>query len=448
MSRFITCLLISSVNVIAYNHHFFHRSGVTTRFPSAQYAATVDIASVAESVADTAAAPLIPVVEPVAMRTDLLDAESRIAGALKILNSKTSSIYRDKSFDGEGSLSTEKKPPLLFLPGLDGIGNYSADSVSKLNLAFDVWKMATVGDDRSTFIELATLVIKALEVFGEPVVLVGESFGGLLAAYVALRAKKGSVAKLILVNPATSFDRTNWNLVAPIIASTGLAFPVVGISALLATAVDLAQIRRYSLRAVSKMNSAESAIKSVNTWIEAGRFLLDLIPPVTLNWRILNWFNAGTSIMEGKYSKIDTPTLILVGKNDRLLPSQAEGKRLKKEMTSAPIVEVIEFDIGHALLENNFQDFTSVILKSKVFAVPEVETLDCAMPTREDMDLVEKQVRCIIIMSEISMKTSLGVTVSTSLNLSLQCNTLSCSTEHFLMPSVQCFSHEALIDSL
>ena len=393
MSRLFVSLLLSSVNVIAYNHHFFHRTGVTMRLPSAQYATTVDVSLIAESIAETDAAVLIPVVEPVAMRIDLLDAESRIAEALKILSSKTSSIYRDRSFDGEESASMEKKPPLLFLPGLDGIGNYSADSVSKLNLAFDVWKMATVGDDRSTFIELAKFVIKALEVFDEPVVLVGESFGGLLAAYVALRAKKGSIAKLILVNPATSFDRTNWNIVAPIIASTGVAFPVVGISALLATAVDLAQIRRYGLRAVSKMNSAESAMKSVNSWIDAGRFLLDLIPPVTLNWRILNWFNAGTSIMEGKYSQIQTPTLILVGKNDRLLPSQAEGKRLKKEMTGAPIVEVIEFDVGHALLENNFQDFTSVILKSKVFAVPEEETLDCAMPSKDDMDLVEKQVR-------------------------------------------------------
>lgn len=331
--------------------------------------------------------------------TDSLDQPIQIAalgGSVKarIHNSKTVSIYRSTSCDTEDT-SDEiiKKVPLLFLPGLDGVGNYSSNSVGKLNLVFDVWKMATKGDDRSTFIELASVVLKALDTFDEPVVLVGESFGGLLAAYVALRAKEGKIAQLVLVNPATSYDRTNWNIVAPLLAGTGIAFPVFGISALLATAVDIAQIRRVGGKVISSISSPDSAVEIFSNLFEAGKYLLDLIPPATLNWRISKWFGAGTSIMEGKYCQIKTPTLILVGKNDRLLPSQLEGKRLLKEMTGSRKVEVKEFNVGHALLEENFIDFAAVMLKSSVFTVPKEDSLDVTFPTKEDMTDVEKQVR-------------------------------------------------------
>ena len=57
------------------------------------------------------------------------------------------------------------------------------------------------------------------------VILVGESFGGLLAPSVAMRmesiaGKDGSpIIGLVMVNPATSLDRTNWSAFAPILAS-------------------------------------------------------------------------------------------------------------------------------------------------------------------------------------------------------------------------------------
>ena len=313
--------------------------------------------------------------------------------ALPARRTKTVSIYKDTSCDIDDTLTTlGKKSPLLFLPGLDGVGNYSAGSVGKLNLIFDVWKMATKGDDRSTFLELAAVVLKGLDTFDEPVVLIGESFGGLLAAYVALRAKEGKISKLVLINPATSFDRTNWNVLAPIIASTGRAFPLIGMSALLATAVDMSQIQRVGLRVASKLKSPAIAVDVFTNLFNAGIALLDLIPAETLNWRIQQWFTVGTSIMRGKYSQIKVPTLILVGKNDRLLPSLLEGRRLKKEMTSSKQVEVKEFDIGHALLEEDFIDFGDIILKSDIFAIPREDPLLAPFPTKEDMVDVEKQV--------------------------------------------------------
>jgi pimeloyl-ACP methyl ester carboxylesterase len=398
ISTLLILTLYSIIGTIAFNHpriiHGTNRPLRTTIIRATTVDATTTQISASSSetvILDNAINSVenpVPTAGPV-----LVDSESLIVSSLEALNTKTVSIYRDLSYSGSEKYSElGKKQNLLFLPGLDGIGNYSAGCVGKLNDVFNVWKMATTGDDRSTFMELAAFVIQALEKFDGPVILVGESFGGLLASYVALRAKKGRVEKLILINPATSFDRTNWNLVAPIIANTGAAFPVIGISALLATAVDIAQIRRIGSKMASLMTSPDEVVKFFNFALGSSKYLLDSIPPEALSWRISKWFGIGISVMKDKYSQITAPTLILIGKNDRLLPSSSEGKRLKKEMTGSAKVQVKEFDVGHALLEDGFVDFTDIILMSDIFAVPEEESLDCAMPTEKDMEDVEKQV--------------------------------------------------------
>jgi hypothetical protein len=82
-------------------------------------------------------------------------------------------------------------------------------------------------------------------------------------------------------------------------------------------------------------------------------------------------------------------TLILIGKNDRLLPSELEGKRLLKEMTGSERVDVKEFECGHALLEDGFIDFADEIMKSSVFDQP-LNSLDVPMPTAKDMEDVER----------------------------------------------------------
>ena len=244
------------------------------------------------------------------------------------------------------------KTPLLFLPGLDGIENYSSRSIDNLNVAYDVWRMTVSGDDRSSFIEIASVVLQKLETFDKPAIIVGESFGGLLATYIALRAKKGSIAKLVLVNPATSFYRTSWPLLAPVIANSGVAFPFIGIVALLTSISDASQIQRVGQKLIAGITSTETVVSALNDLIEFGRSNTENISPETLNWRISKWFGVGASLMNEKYSQIVTPTLILIGKNDRLLPSRSEGKRLLKEMTSSAKVELKEYDIGHALLED------------------------------------------------------------------------------------------------
>lgn len=310
----------------------------------------------------------------------------------KIVKTRTMTIKRDLSYDfdyneNEGS----GKYPLLFLPGLDGAGNYSTACVGKLNVVYDVWKLTISGDDRSTFMELASFVLKALDSFDKPVILVGESFGGLLAPYIAIRAKKGKIAKLVLINPATSFDRTPWPVLAPLLAATGIAYPFVGIAALMAVVPDLGQVQRMSEKIMGNVNSSANAVDIMSTFLKIGKEFSEQLSAETLIWRISKWFGAGTSIMDGKYDQIKTPTLVLVGKNDRMLPSRDEGRRLKTIMKNCEMVEVKEFDIGHALLEDGFLDFADELLKTAVFGgTPINPILDITIPSKKDMEDLER----------------------------------------------------------
>jgi pimeloyl-ACP methyl ester carboxylesterase len=285
--------------------------------------------------------------------------------------------------DHSTQATLEAKTPLIFLPGLDGIEGYQSKSIDSLNEVFDVWRMTVSDDDRSSFMDIASVILEKLETFDKPAVIVGESFGGLLAAYIALRAKRSSISKLVMINPATSFDRTSWPLIAPIIASSGIASPIIQLATILS---DAAQIQRAGRKIISGITSTQTAIDAYNGLLESSRTFTQNLSPETINWRISKWFDVGSSLMSEKYSKITTPTLILVGKNDRLLPSQAEGRRLRKEMTSSERVDVKEFDVGHTLHGDSFIDIASELKQ----VAGTKNAMDCAFPTAEDMVDVEK----------------------------------------------------------
>ena len=338
---------------------------------------------------------------------------------------KTARIYRDGDVD-----DSIEKPFLLFLPGLDGVGAYSAPVIHKLNLAYDVWKLEISGEDRSTFLEIAAFVTQSMTMLfpGRTVVLVGESFGGLLASYLSLRSQNGRISNMVLINPATSFGRTRWETLGPLIANTGRAFPLVGLATLLSTAVDPDQFQRVGRKIISSINGTDSAVKLLNNMFDSAKELTALLSPKTLNWRVSKWLGEGSFIMENKYAEIKTPTLILTGKNDRLLPSRDEGRRLQKAMTGSSCVELKEYNNvrfprtmtstllsnlpcnilstlhpityppissllsqGHALLEDGYVDLFQEMIKSDVFLPPDRDVYDCKMPSSEDMADLEKQ---------------------------------------------------------
>lgn len=262
------------------------------------------------------------------------------------------------------NVSNSILPTLIFIPGLDGNSDYARSTFENLT-GYDVWRMSVTSDDRSSFTFLASTVSNFISRFPKPVTLMGESFGGLLAVYIALRSKS-YVSRLILVNPATSFDQTIWPTLGTLISYTGPGFAALGTLTLVATVVEPYQISKQGEEVIARITSTEDAVREVSTLLSVPKLIAELLPPATLRWRLRQWLEQGTDLMKGKYSQILTPTLILVGSRDRLLPSAKEGYRLIDEMINAT-TELKVFRIGgHAILDG-YHNITDVILSSKIF---------------------------------------------------------------------------------
>lgn len=257
--------------------------------------------------------------------------------------------------------------------------------------------MTINSNDRSTFLEVTDLIMMAISKLDKPV-LVGESMGGLFATYVASRRPK-QISKLVLVNPATSYERTSWPIVGPIVASTPKPiFPFVGITTLMMTAVEPDQFTSIGKSIISQINSTESAVQVLNTLLDSANKVTTALAPDTLNWRLTRWLGKGNFYLDNRFEMIETPTLILVGKNDRLLPSFEEGKRLKKLMTKAK-VELIDLETkGHAILDGSYS-FADLLLNSKTFVRDRDDDLSdvyCPYPSENDIKKADKQVGNLI----------------------------------------------------
>jgi len=110
-------------------------------------------------------------------------------------------------FEQIGLKSPKVRESIVYLPGLDGTGDFAKESLQNISDNYNVWQMKISTEDRSRFLTISSIVDDFLSSFTEPVILIGESFGGLLAAHIVLRSSR-KVSKLILLNPATSFDKT------------------------------------------------------------------------------------------------------------------------------------------------------------------------------------------------------------------------------------------------
>jgi len=305
----------------------------------------------------------------------------------------------------------DSKPVLLYLPGLDGVGDYALPTFRNLSSDYCVARLQITPDDRSSFLQVSEFVLSALakEPFqGRNVTLVGESCGALFATHVSLRAaspgsKTSPVARLVLVNPATSFDKTSWSLTGRAVAATGPAFPVVGLATLLSTAIEVRQIVGVGRQIAARITSVETAVAEMNTLLRAGSEVTRILPPDTLGWRLSQYLEVGNELLRSRLRDLETPTLVLVGKNDRLLPSAGEGRRLAKVLQRA---EYKEFDAGHALLDGSALDLAREIRLARVFSptrwaytgrrpasasTSDSSYLDFPVPSDEEMSAFEEE---------------------------------------------------------
>jgi pimeloyl-ACP methyl ester carboxylesterase len=194
---------------------------------------------------------------------------------------------------------------------MDGTGKLLHKQIDGLALKFDIRCMTIDSNDRTDWkglVDRSLALIDQELAVGQELYLCGESFGACLAMQVAGRSAE-NVAKLVLINPVSSFMRLPW-----------LAWSSA-LSGLLPDAMYPASARILVNFLIATDRVAQSERQSL---VDA----MLSVHPQAAAWRLnlLRRFQVHSIVPD----IIDIPVLLIAGELDRLLPSLLEVKILQR----------------------------------------------------------------------------------------------------------------------
>lgn len=225
----------------------------------------------------------------------------------------------------------DRLPILVFLPGMDGSDLSLRNHFESLATTFDVRCFCIPGDDVTSWVGLVHHLVEPLIAEKKsrpdrPIYLCGESFGACLALETISQHPE-LFDRLILVNPASSFNRRLWRSMGSHILRwvPGKTYRVgaVGLMPFMVASHRVAKHNRQGLR---------RAMQSVTP--EAVVWRLSLLRDFRLN--------------QAKLSQFKSPTLLVAGTMDRLLPSISETRKLADQLQRAQLMRL--YGSGHACL--------------------------------------------------------------------------------------------------
>lgn len=335
-------------------------------------------------------------------------------------------------FDTIASNYGSDKPVLLYLPGLDGVGISGTSQFDDLSNAFEFWRMSVDQvNDRSSFTDLTTAVSNFIQDIAmkqkRKVILVGESFGGLLAPSVALRVQAWAASRsienpiqgLVMINPATSFDQTQWSTLAPILASLRhieqeeqqgptpmfpSPYSVIGGIALSLVVPDSTQFRNiFNIFTNTKVSTAEELQDVIRAMRDGFGLLADNLPAEVIEHRVGRWLPVGCEVVNSRLDQIDVPALVIAGEDDNMLPTKNEGARLVKIMKNCTSMFVK--GSGHFVLDDRF-NLTEAIIDAPFdpFQQKKETTydpiMDWKLPSEEELrEAIENRVKPLRILT-------------------------------------------------
>ncbi|KAK8693269.1 hypothetical protein V6N13_070860 [Hibiscus sabdariffa] len=254
-------------------------------------------------------------------------------------------------------------PLLLFLPGIDGTGLGLIMHHHKLGKMFNIWCLHIPVQDRTPFNELVKLVETAIrsENFrspNRPIYLVAESLGACIALSAAARNPNLDLV-LVLSNPATSFSKSQWQTLIPLLDIMPDQFPLnLPYMLSLPTGNPLTMLMDNAVKSGLLPQTIEDLSRNLATLSMYLPVLADILPRETLRWK-LNLLKSGAAYANSCLHAVKAQILILCSGRDLLLPSQEECQRLQKAL---PDCEIRKFEgSGHFLfLEDNVDLVTTI----------------------------------------------------------------------------------------
>ncbi|KAK7258782.1 hypothetical protein RIF29_24369 [Crotalaria pallida] len=243
-------------------------------------------------------------------------------------------------------------PTLLFLPGMDGTGWGLILHHIALGKAFEVQCLHIPAHDRTPFEGLVKLVEEAVKFAyalspNKPIYLVGDSFGGCLALAVAARNPTIDLV-LILVNPATSFGRSQLQPLFPILEALPdelhVTVPFL-LGFIMGDPVKMASVNiGNSLPTTEKLEQLSNNLTALLPYLSE---LADIIPRDTLLWK-LKLLKSAASYANSRLHAVKAEVLLLASGEDNMLPSANEAQRLGRSLQNCKVRNFK--NNGHTLL--------------------------------------------------------------------------------------------------
>ncbi|KAK4852770.1 hypothetical protein QYF36_026936 [Acer negundo] len=246
----------------------------------------------------------------------------------------------------------KNSPTLLFLPGLDGLGLGLILHHKPLGKAFEVRCLHIPVHDRTPFEGLIKFVEQTVRLEhasspNKPIYLVGDSFGGCLALAVASRNPSIDLV-LILVNPATSFGRSQLQPLFPILEALPNELHVTVpylLSFVMGDPMKMAMVNIDSK--LPSRQRLEQMSGNLTALLPRLSGMADIIPKDTLLWK-LKLLKSASAYANSRLHAVKAEVLMLASGKDNMLPSGDEAKRLKSTLQNCNVRYFKEN--GHTLL--------------------------------------------------------------------------------------------------
>ncbi|KAJ0976217.1 hypothetical protein J5N97_018182 [Dioscorea zingiberensis] len=223
-------------------------------------------------------------------------------------------------------------PLLLFLPGADGTGMGLILHHKSLGKVFEVRCMHIPVDDRTPFEGLVSFVENTVRFEqamspNKPIYLLGDSLGGCLALAIAARNPTIDLT-LILVNPATSFGKSQVQPLLPVLeglpSNLHITVPYL-LSFVMGEPVKMAMTSvPDDLAPPQLLDELSNSLTSLLPYLSD---LADIIPKETLLWK-LKLLKSAAAYVNSRLHAVEADVLILASGKDNLLPSGDEAERL------------------------------------------------------------------------------------------------------------------------
>lgn len=252
----------------------------------------------------------------------------------------------DVTFVKRSSSSDTNLGPVFVIPGLDMAGLSLYPNFIRASEERDIFIVLAGYSKQQNFETLCDCIVNFIISEGmKDVVLVGESFGAIMAIYVENKIHR-KISSLIIINPATSFHRTSWSKVILKIRRENKQLS----HEIIKHGPDSSRI----IQSIIKFS--ETHPDYIYEYIMSYFMMLFNIIVTDQNKvfiRIESYLHMGQPELDELCKKIRIPTTIVVGVNDKLLPSSREADRLHKLIRSVVKVVKIE-DANHMLTSIDF----------------------------------------------------------------------------------------------